>query len=82
MVLPGTRSELATTPATPPVQVTWVVTLGAQLAAGSPSETVTVTEAAPAVRQVKVGFWAVGLLIVPPVACHWYESGLGPESAS
>ena len=71
-----------TTPATLPVQVTCVVTVGAQPAAGSPSETVRVTEAAPAVTQVKVGFCAVASLNVPPVACHWYESGLGPASAS
>ena len=70
MALPATKSELATTPVTLPVQVTCVVRLGAQPAAGSPSETVTVTDAAPGVTQVKLGLAAVGLLSVPPVACH------------
>ena len=59
-----------TTPVTLPVQVTCAVSVSAQLACGSPSETVSVIDAVPGVAQVKVGFCAVALLSVPPVACH------------
>ena len=80
--LPGISTALVTTPVTLPVHVTCAVRVPAQLACGSPSETVTVMDAVPGVAHVNDGFCAVGLLIVPPVACHWYVSALGALSAS
>jgi hypothetical protein len=58
------------------------VSVLAQPAWGSPSETVSETVAVPGVAQVNVGFCAVALLSVPPVACHWKASGPGPASES
>ena len=65
------------------VQFTCAVCVAAHEAAGSPSLTDSVTVARPgAAPHVKVGFAEVGLVMVPPVADHEYESGEGPASLS
>src|SRR5215471_12383284 len=63
-------------------QVTLTVLVAAQPAAGSPSDTVSVSVAMPAVVHVKRVDAAEASSTVPELALQWYVSDEGPLSAS
>src|SRR5438132_13371222 len=75
--LPSTQVLLAGA-----TQFTVTLAASAQLAAGSPSEAVSVTVTVPALVQVKRGLAVAASVRVPPDTVQCSASGEGPMSAS